>query len=245
VRLFTLRGPVLRVPWPLVLLAWGGRGAWEALRWLAVHLWVVSVASAALGLWWVIRSGNGLWLLAAAGGICLTLGGVMNLRPRWWAHLQETAASWRRRRWYEQRWELAVSSAGLIGVEEMPTLISHRFGGAPGERDLDVLTVRMAAGQLVSDWRTASVRLASTWELQRLRAHAVPGQPRDLQLLCRRLGLSPAARERWASRTSQLDVRHMAGAEEPSTAVEEPVEELPPVPRTKPGAFPRTPRSAG
>jgi len=256
-RLFTLRGPVLRVPWPLVLLAWSGRALWALLRWLAVHPGAVGSLAAALGLWVLIRSGSWPLGLAVAGGICVLAGGAMVLRPRWWTHVEETVASWRRRRWYEARWELALNGAGLVGVEEMPTLLSHRFGGAPGERDLDVLTVRMAAGQLVSDWRAKQVRLAGTWELQRLRAHAVPGQPRDVQLLGRRIGPSPEVRQRWADRSGQLEARHLAGAEPSSPARGDDASQLgpddasapaasdtsPPAGTTRPGAFPRAPRS--
>lgn len=272
-RLFTLRGPVLRVPWLLVIAGWAGMRGWLLLRWLAAHGIPTVCMLAVAGLWWLIAAGLWPWLLVAAG---LTMAGLvtaMETRPRWYREALEQLASWRRRREYEAGWEAAMDGAGLVLRDVVPTLMAHRWGGAPGERDTDVLTVRMAPGQLVSDWRTQSVRLAAAFGLQRVRCHAVPGIPGDVQLFGRRYRqLTPQAtaqrvelhpdaqpaREQMALRIADaMDVpENVVLPLPPSTAVEEPVERQPlrPIPGALPdrqgnvrttggGAFPRTPRS--
>jgi hypothetical protein len=245
VKLWALRPPVVRWWW-LVFVVWALQIVGAVLRWLAVRwqTWVVLAAAAVVaGGWWLVASGWWPIPTLAAGIGVLTVGGVMELQPAWWRHLMAELASWRRRREYEAGWEDAMDGAGLVRAGIVPTLLSHRFGGAERERDLDVLTVRMAPGQLVSDWRAVQLRLASAFGLQRLRCHHVPGCPQDVQLYGRRSGLSAVARQHWAERTSQLDVRMMAGAE-PSTAVEEPVDDDAGRESEPRGAFPRHPGSA-
>jgi len=245
VRLFTLRGPVLRMPWPLVIAGWTGVRLWGLLRWLAAHGVGTLTILGLWGLWWLVRHGAGLWLAMAAGVVLLTMGVAMEAQWTWWRKTVAAVASFRRLRAYERQWDTAMVGAGLTRGDDLPTLMAHRFGGVLGERDLDVLHVKMLPGQLVSDWRAQSVRLAAALGLQRLRCHAVPGVPGDVQLYGRRFGLSPAARRNWQERavlhptvqpTVQLQAVPEEEAEEESTAVDEPVEEL------RRGAFPRQPR---
>lgn len=227
-----IRGQLLRrTPTSVLLLLGLAIGGARIARWLTTHPGTVAGAATAAGLWWLIDTGRWWWLLTAAGAALLTLGAIMELRPTWWQRLTATLASRRRLRWYTRRWDLAIRGANLDGVDETPSLLSHRFGGLPHERDLDVLTVRMAAGQLVGDWRDAQVRLAGTFELQRLRCHPIPGCPRDVQLFGRRTGV----------RSHPVS----ASADRIAHALDAPVVERDAEPTdTAPGgAFPRTPKA--
>lgn len=241
-RLFTLRGPVIRMPWPLVVLGWLLVTLWGLLRWLAAHGVATVAMLGVAGLWWLVSAGHWLPLLMVVGAALMGAGAAMELNPPWWRRLSTEVASWRRRRWFLTQWDTAMDGAGLSRGDDMPTLMAHRYGGAPGERDLDVLTVHMLPGQIVADWRAVQVRLAAAWGLQRLRCHPVPGQPGDVQLYGRRFGLSASAQTRWQERgTAHPSVQPAEQSTlrvvPPSTPVEEPVEE-------RRGAFPRQPRKA-
>jgi hypothetical protein len=238
-RLFTLRGPVLRVPWLLVIAGWAGIRLWGLLRWLAAHGVATLAMLGALGLWLLVAAGLWPWLLVAAGLMMAGTVVAMEMRPRWYRQAVENLASWRRRRAYDALWEQARVGAGLTRGDDLPTLMAHRWAGILGERDTDVLTVHMLPGQLVSDWRAQSVRLAAALGLQRVRCHVVPGTPGDVQLFGRRYReLTPRVTEQRVRLhpTVQPTVQLQAvpdDMEELSTAVDEPVER---------GAFPRRPR---
>lgn len=245
-RLFTLRGPVLRMPWPLVIAGWAGVRLWLLLRWLAAHGVVSAAILMGAGLWWVIAAGAWPWLLIAAGFGMAGMVVAMEMRPRWYREALEHLASWRRRRELEALWEPAVIGAGLARGEELPTLMVHRWDGLLGERDSDVLHVHMLPGQLVSDWRAQQARLAAALGWQRLRCHPVPGIPGDVRLFGRRYRvLAPGVTvqrvqlhpTQQPTAADPMPVRAVPDLEpeELSTAVEEPVEE----PR---GAFPRQPK---
>lgn len=239
-KLWSLRPPVLRWWW-LVFVVWTLQLTWALLRWLWGQPAILGVLGVAGGLWWVIAAGGWLWLLMGVGAVCIGMGAVMELRPAWWRRTTRELASWRRRRAYLALWDTAMDGSGLVRSGVVPELLSHRFAGTDQERDADVLTVHMAPGQLVSDWREQQQRLAATWGLQRLRAHPVPGSPHLVALYTRRY--RPTAGGPTAARTVQPTVQP---AEE-STAVDPPGDEqpddipadMPPQPR---GAFPRTPR---
>lgn len=236
-RLFTLRGPVIRMPWPLVLAGWAGVRGWQLLRWLAAHGVVTVAMLVVAALWWLAAHGGALFLVLTAGAVLMGWGWAMEARPRWYVQAVQAVASWRRLRWYERQWQAAMEGAGLTRGDDLPIPVAHRFGGAAGERDLDVLTVRMLPGQVVSDWRVQSIRLAAAFGLQRLRCHPLPGRPGDVQLFGRRYGLTPAAAERWRERTLlHPTVQPTVQPPQPSTAVDGPVDGTPR------GAFPRQPR---
>jgi hypothetical protein len=241
VKLWALRPPVLRWWW-LVFVVWTLQLAWLILRWLAVRwqAWVVlAAAGATWGGWWLTDRGWWPVPVLAGGILVLTVGGAMELQPAWWRRLVDSVNSWRRRRWYASQWDDAMDGAGLVRAGVTPELVAHRWGDDAG--NVDRLTVRMAPGQLVSDWRAAQHRLASAFGLSRVRCSPVRGVPGDVELTCRHVGLTAVARRHWAEKTSQMDVRMMAGAE-PSTVVEEPVEDAGMESGPQSGAFPRRPR---
>jgi hypothetical protein len=235
VRLFTLRGPVLRVPWPLVILGWAGRLLWTWTRWLAVHRAVAGLLALAVVVVWAGWPWGGL----IVGGLLMAAGTWLEARP---ARFEE----WRRGRWYRRTWEDAMDGCGLVRANVVPVLEDVRVSG--NTRDgmgapwtLDMLTVRVAPGQLVSDWRAVQGRLASAWDLRRVRVHNYPGRTDAVQLACsRHRQLTPTVDQRRPELhpDAQPAVRTVLELVEPddvSTPVEQPVD--------KPaGAFPRTPR---
>lgn len=230
-RLFTLRGPVLRMPWPLVILAWGALMIRNTLRWLAVHTAVTGTLVLAVLLWWVIDRTHWLVLAGATALILTGMGAGVGLQPRWWRRLSAAAHSWQRHREYLRIWQDAMDGTKLSRLDAVPELGGHRFAGVLGETDTDVLTVHMLAGQLVSDWRAQAPRLAAAFGVQRVRAHAVPGVPGDVLLHCRRYRDPASIPDRTPVPLS--------------TPVEDPVEDgrTEDVEQAPRGAFPRNPRS--
>jgi hypothetical protein len=227
VKLWSLRPPVLRWWW-LVWLVWTVQLAAAVLRWLFAHLTVLAGLLIVAGTWYVVAAELWLVLALATGCVLLAGGGWLELhRVHSWAQLRQELASLRRLRWYRQRWDEAVDGAGLVRAGVPPVLEAHRYGGTVTgqERDLDVLTVRLAPGQLPGDWRQVASRLASTWAATGLRAHPVPGRSDLVELYVRHRRLDP-----------RLSDAQRAAAGAPDT-VEQPATAPPP-----PGAFPRTPR---
>jgi hypothetical protein len=191
------------------------------LRWLAARVIVVGALTLAALAWWAVDRDLWVVLLVATGCVCVGMGAVMEGQPRWWRRLGARAASRRRLAFYRAQWELVMAGAGLARDGRVPQLLGHRFGGQPGERDLDVLTVQALPGQDVIDWNAQRTRLAAAWGRTRVRVHRVAGAqaPAHLELFC-------------ASRPLP------AGLQRLSTAVDRAVDEAPH------RAFPRTPRGA-
>lgn len=232
-----------RTPTWVLLIAAGGIAVGRGLRWLAVHTIVVCTVALAGLTWWAIDRGWWPWLLGATGILCLGLGAVMELQPRWWQKLTRAAASRRRLAWYRKRWEPAMVGAGLTIADDLPTLTGHRFGGQPWERDLDILTVRTLPGQTVVDWRHVSDRLAAAWGRTRVRAHVQRGHaPAVLELFCSSRPLPEATIRRAAVAGGQLPPLLRGNVQPASTDVDEPVDG-PDQPSGASSAFPRTPRA--
>lgn len=239
-----IRGQLLRRTPTWALL--GGLamvGLWNGLRWLAAHTAVACALALAVLTWWAVDRGWWPWLMLATGMVCLGLGGVMELQPRWWRKVATVWASQRRLRWYRSRWEMTMVGAGLTLADDLPTLMGHRFGGADGEQDLDVLQVRTIPGQTITDWRHVAPRLAAAWGRTRVRVHGY-GTYRTA---------APAVLELYCSSRPPVDRTAVAGAQVPSTAVDEAVDGpvnpwggtqvVPPAPPDQPrGAFPKQPR---
>jgi hypothetical protein len=223
-----------RVPTKLLLLAGGllllGRG----LRWLAGHWWLPGAVAFIGWAVWII-DGDNWWLLGIpVGVVLLALGGWMELHPgRGWADLLAQARGWRRARWYSRAWEADMDGLQLIRADVVPTLERVEVR----ERDLDVLTVIMAPGQIVEDWRERNRRIRSTWGLRSARCHPVYGQSDRVQVFARR-HVNPATGRPVAARAADTDA--LAGDD----ATDEPGQTPDPtaaLPVQRPGAFPRTP----
>jgi hypothetical protein len=233
------------VPTGLLLAGGAFLAAGRMLRWLAVHTAVAGVLALVLLTWWAADRIGWLWLAFATGCICIGLGAVMELRPRWWLTLTRAAASRRRLAWYRRRWEPAMVGAGLTLGDDLPRLVGHRFGGQlHWERDLDVLTVATLPGQVLEDWRHVAPRLAAAWGRTRVRPHLVRSgtAPAMLELFCSsRPQPATAAARRAAVAGGQVVVTGVTEAGRraiaESTAVDEAVDDPPR------GAFPRTPRA--
>jgi hypothetical protein len=224
---FTIRGPVYHLTW-LTVAGSLARGLWRALRWAARYPILPVGAILTAIMWWAVWV-NAVALIVAVFGIgFLAVGGWAEKHgTRSWGELRAGLASWRRLRWYRARWEQAMAGCGLVRDGYVPELRSHAFGGWDHQRDVDVLTVVMAPGQLPGDWRTVAARLASAWGVRSVRALHVSGRT-ELVTLQVRTGTAPALR--W---------------QPPAVPVEEEGTELAPVrelPAARTGAFPRTPR---
>lgn len=224
-KLWSLRAPA--APRWLAVAVWAGQLGWALLRWLAAHPGVLGYLTVLGVIAWAVRDDWWPWLLLACGLALIGAGVGMELQAAWWQKLSGAWASHRRLRWYRKRWEPAMIGAGLTLGDDLPLLVSHRFGGLHGERDLDVLTVQTVPGQVLEDWRAVSPRLAAAWGRTRVRAHQLRTgdmrAPRSLELFCSSQPLAAARR-----------IAVAGGQVPPSTAVEQPVD--------RPGAFPRAPR---
>lgn len=215
-----------RVPtWALVPL-----GALVALVWLVVEIarrpvLLFACCCSALGWWAVARYGAvgvGTVALVVVSVLGIALGAGAWLAPSTFERvLGGPARSWRRRRYYAARWADAMDGAGLVRAETEPVLMSCRSSGG-----IDRLTVHMAPGQLVTEWRDAAPRLVTGLEVRSVRVRR--DGPRDVVLLVRRWlpAVDPGG-----------DPVRVAGPEIPA---EELVDAEPEQPAT-PGAFPRRP----
>jgi hypothetical protein len=187
--------------------------------WLAVTVLAGGWYVAATGQWWPLALGLGL-LALAVGGWC------ESRKVRSWGQLTEAVEAYRRLRRYRAGWEDAMDGAKLVRADVVPTLEAVTLDG----RRLDVLTVTMAPGQLVADWRAVADRLASTWDRRLVRVRPVARRADQVQLFVHHHGAAVALPHPPA---------FAAGPDEQ----EDTVTELP-APRPATGAFPRTPRGA-
>jgi hypothetical protein len=172
-----------RSPTPLLLVA----VVVHAAAWLAVAAWrrpwlLLALSSTLLLASAIMRDG---WLPVVALLGVIAAAAVVGLAG--WSWLAPGAferavagpvRSWRRRRHYAARWDAAMDGCGLVRAGEAPTLMAVR--SADG---VDRLSVHMAPGQLVTDWRDAAPRLASALEVRSVRARR--DGPRDVLLLVR------------------------------------------------------------
>jgi S-DNA-T family DNA segregation ATPase FtsK/SpoIIIE len=169
VRLFTLRGPVLRVPWPLVVLGW-------ALRLVVVTvLWVAIVARRHpdLAVAAVVLAGAA-WLAVELGWWSVVILYVAFIALLLWRENGPTSFDrWidtpvrsrvRRRLVYLREWQPAMLLGGLEANGERPVLV-RVIAGPYG----DTLLVRVVPGQTVEDWRRAAPRLAAAWSARAVR----------------------------------------------------------------------------
>lgn len=178
-----VRGPVFRLPLPVLLLLWTGGALLRLLVWLLRRPARAGVALvlALLG-WATIRYGwvpvtLGLGLLAVA------VGAWGQQQPAAFDRLLTVPA---RSRWrgfvvYRREWQPAMVTAGL-------TVDTHREALLPDLLDVrstglvDVLRARMLPGQTVEDWTRAAPRLAQTFGVPELRVRSVPGDLHGVEL---------------------------------------------------------------
>lgn len=225
---FRVRTPVLHWRWLFVIAL--GEALWRLCKWLARHP-ILPTGAVVIGvLWWAASANLTVLVLVAAGISSLAVGGWAEQHGTdSWAALMAAFTARRRLHWYRARWDAAMAGCKLVQAEMVPELLDVRLGGQLGDRDLDVLTVAMAPGQLVSDWRQVAPRLASAWGRGRVRAHELPGRT-DLVVLYVRHG-----------RVRSLPAPVVPDTDDGGEQLQS-LHELPPVERTRPGAFPRTPR---
>jgi len=239
VRLFTLRGPVLRVPWPLVIVAWAGRAGWGVLRWLAAHP-IIPLGGVVIGsLWWVASTNLAALVVGVFGIASLAVGGWAEKHgAQSWTALRDLAVTRTRRRRYLRGWEDVMAGCGLVRADVVPVLEDVRVGSIVQDTrrvgDVDVLTVLMAPGQLTDDWRQVGPRLASAWGHRSVRVRPVRDRSELVELQVRHG--RPTATSRPAPWAPQLEDED----DQPATAPAP----LPELPAPRPSAFPRTPRGA-
>jgi S-DNA-T family DNA segregation ATPase FtsK/SpoIIIE len=170
-RLFTLRGPVLRVPWPLVIAAWTGQALARGARWLARHPLTV----AAVALVWAVVEGFRAYgwpvMVGTAGVVLMTAGVWAEARPAAFDRLVSgPARSWLRRRFvYRRHWADAMAATKLDRGDAVPALL--RVTARPG---LDTVRVRVLPGQILDDWRAAAPRLAAAFGARVVRVRKLP-----------------------------------------------------------------------
>ena len=164
------RGPVnFRAPSVSIRLRWFI--AWvEVTRLLRLARWFLrrplQTGSLGLGLWmrhvWVT---TGPWPVIAAGAVA----GLLLAGWRWrWAESFAQQVTWRVRGWwrrfvvYRPSWQALMATTGLTkrigGSDWMPRLVRVRSTGS-----VDLVTVRMLPGQILSDWAEVAERLAATF----------------------------------------------------------------------------------
>jgi hypothetical protein len=236
-----------RVPTVLLVPAWVAVAGVAlvvavARRPVLVYPATVLAALAAAALWW----GWPAVAWTVAGGLlgaALAVASWTWLAPNAWAHhVVLPLRSWRRRRYYEARWEAAMDGCGLIRADELPTLMRVRGGEA-----VDELLVHMAAGSLVTEWRDAAPRLASALEVRSVRVRK--DGPRDVRLLVRHAAVTP---HEWpADVDAEADEIAEQLTAEPAEYPPDPFPSTPREPATPPvpaepaqprPAFPRRPR---
>jgi hypothetical protein len=142
--------------------------------------------------------------------------------------------SWRRRRYYDPRWDAAMEGCELVRADYYPVLMSVRAG-----RAVDELLVHMAPGQVATDWRDRTPRLVSALEVRSVRVRR--DGPRDVRLLVRHGVVD------WRESPSAVDeeVREILDqSPEVAELVGPALEPVEPVDVPAPGraAFPRRPR---
>jgi hypothetical protein len=231
-----------RTPTRWLVLAGGLLLAGRGLRWLAAHLWVPFAVLVIGALGWVLAAER-WWLLGIpVGVVLLALGGWRELHPGdSWPELVAVWRGWRRQRWYAARWEESMDALGLIRADVVPALEHVRCR----DRDLDVLTVVMAPGQIVEDWRERNRRIRSTWGLRSARCHPVYGQSDRVQVFARRAVDAntgkPLRTPEWKVQREALRPEDLAAEVLDDHDKQDPEQPTSALPVQRPGAFPRTP----
>lgn len=213
-KLLSVRGPVVRMPWLFVLLGWavvaGKRLGVASVR----HPWV-TLGLALAGAITVAGQRWGWPLIAAVLGVLLmALGGWGETHPASFERV--VGRPWRsriRRIWvYRRHWDQVLTVAKLNPGGHVPRLVSVDSSGVA-----DTVLVEPVAGQTLDDWRAAIPRLTAGFRVRSIRVRRGP-----------RAGyLTLYAAHRSAASSVPLHV------------VDEELDEAPASPR---GAFPRSPR---
>ena len=81
---------------------------------------------------------------------------------------------------YRAKWLAAMEFAGLTGRRDSGTRYEPILLGVRSTRSVDVVRVRMLAGQVVEDWGRVADRLCQTFGAVDCRVHSVPGRPHEL-----------------------------------------------------------------
>src|SRR5215217_391525 len=170
---------------------------WLQLLWLLLvrfPVWVVLLVArspaalivfAFLVLSMAAYQAAGLFLVA--GLYVAVVGAFLGVRIRYPEVYERRVHLVIRSRWrgsmYAGKWRAGMDLAGLSqrrdnGALYEPVLLSVR-----STRSVDVVRVRMLAGQVVEDWGKVSDRLCQTFAAVDCRVHSVAGRPHELELL--------------------------------------------------------------
>lgn len=173
----------LRIALWFVVLVFLLRWTAATLLWLVMHPRATATLAAAGGVAWCLhRYGWELVVLVTIAVLLALCAWAWLHEPSWNRWVEFPARSrWRRFWTYRRWWQPAMVTAGLVRDSPMGPLLPD-LTRVRSDDAVDVVRARMLPGQTVQDWIAAAPRLAQTFGVRQVRAHAVPADEHLVEL---------------------------------------------------------------